>query len=329
MNIDQAKRVVSRAVQLGLLPAGVRGEEETCVLARKFVRQASYLLNAETEPLHPHIAPGKRRRYQCDVIIPFGNNVRPHWLEESVYSMLHQNFVETIVHVVSDAAGFHLGGELGNHPRVRRYINAKSVGPYISANRASYYYETPYVAVQDADDISLPNRLWLSIERLEQEEADLVGASMEQFIDLESLDNEMMQRRLESTPYHHSGVVWDHINHSRHCVHGTCVYRRSVFEEVNGYANYSSGGDCEFVPRLYAADKHVVIMDTIVALRRLVADSLSHGKKHGAANPEAFQRRKDRFHRDLQIHRSRAPESFGCRDKQANHRDFEKLDDVI
>ena len=109
-------------------------------------------------------------------MLPFRGHFE--FLRESLPSVLDQNGAETIVHLIDDATP---GGadELlrywGSHPRVRTYRNSRNLGQFVSFNNVFPYLETDLIAIQDADDISLPHRLHLAGNLLRLADADFFG----------------------------------------------------------------------------------------------------------------------------------------------------------
>ena len=224
--------------------------------------------------------PGDRPVHKCDVVIPY-TAATTRWLAQSVESILNQNYVESIIHLICDGPPIlddpaeHLCSQF---PQVHWYRNCKNVGPYISVHRVWRFMETEFVAVQDSDDIALPNRLWYSISALQQTGGDVLGAAMEQFTSCEAT-NEDLQQRLQNAPFIRSGVPWK-LSPDGCIINGTLVCRREAFAKINGFLSLKCSADLEFPTRAKRAGLTVVIVPHVLALRRLHATSLSNGPEH-------------------------------------------------
>lgn len=242
--------------------------------------------------VHSPVEPQKiRETFSCDVILPY-SQPNYQYLEDSIKSVLNQNFVETTIHLINDGVEHDPIGEkyssLGN---VRYYENTdRPAGPYVTYNRLFDYLEHDLIANQDSDDISLPMRLYRSI-LLIQQGFDIVGGSMEQFVTYDD-SSERMQRALSAKPYHYSGKVYA-ASPSGTVVNSTMVMRRKVYEDCNGMAPWIAGADSEFYERAIQAGYKAAALQDIVALRRLHDPSLSNDQVtsgHGSGLRDQIKR---------------------------------------
>ena len=240
-------------------------------------------------PSRVEIAPGPRPVHACDVVIPYhADNLR--WLPASVESILNQNFARCIVHVIRD--GFECKNDpaanYADLPNVRLYANDESIGPYRTLHRLWHRLETDYIAIQDSDDIALPNRIWLSIETLLREDADIVGGAMEQFLShelaAEQKPDTQMFWRLQNAPYHRSGQNRWKLCPEGNVINGTMVMRKASFGRLGGFAPLKMSADMEWNTRSLRAGAKMVAVPDVVGLRRLHHTSLSHNKEYGAGS---------------------------------------------
>jgi hypothetical protein len=160
------------------------------------------------------------------------------------------------------------------HRKLSWYRNRSNLGPFASINAIAAFLRTPYLAVQDADDIALSNRLWRALHAMKVAECDLYGASMEQFKDARFAKDPVHDQWLDSQPVLRSGrpMPWSPFCH---LVNATMVCRRDAFERLNGFANYHCGADSEFVVRAHLSGLSMFIDQSVVGLRRLHDRSLS------------------------------------------------------
>lgn len=217
---------------------------------------------------------------KCDVVIPYcENNTR--WLKESIDSILNQTGADCTIHLIADGCdNFDF-----EHKNIKHYKNEESVGPYISTNRIANNFKTPYIAIQDSDDISLPHRIRYSVWKLQQNKAEMFGASMISFTSWEnavpwSKKFVYDKPRLVST----MNSTWPT---SPHCIiiNGSRLMKTDMFHRMNGFAPVPMTGDNEFTTRCYLAGVKITIHDEIVAMRRMHPDSLSRNNKTGMGTP--------------------------------------------
>lgn len=214
----------------------------------------------------------------CDVVIPYCS-VDVRWLPVSVDASLNQLGVETVVHIINDGVpeSDDLGRVFDGHPHVRRYRNLDGpVGPYVTTNRVFASLESEWLAIQDCDDVPLPDRLVYSLGRLQAAGAELFGGAMRQFLDRASAEVPRMQQRLRRYPVIRSGETSQATPHGT-CINSTMVISTAAFARVNGFAAWRFGADSEFVERSRAAGVPTIVDERIVSRRRLHGTSLSHG----------------------------------------------------
>lgn len=219
--------------------------------------------------------------FRVDVIIPYHPTNLPY-LCESVNSILNQNDTECIVHIVND--GFDIEDDpaiqYSHLHNVRMYRNVSQMGPYNTVNSLANRLETDFVAIHDSDDIAMPNRMKISIESLIEEEADIFGGSMENFVSHDRRSSEMEEIVKRGSRITSGHTMW-HMQPFGNIINGTLVMRKSAFEKLGGYMSVPCSGDGEFSTRCYKSDLKVITKDVVVGLRRLHSTSLSHAEETG------------------------------------------------
>jgi hypothetical protein len=205
-------------------------------------------------------------------------------LPEAIASILNQNHAHCIIHLIAD--GFSTPESILSFvtvPGVKLYETSVKhpIGPYRITNCLVPYLETEYLAIQDSDDIAMPNRIAHSIAQMNDNGWDHFGAAMMQFASYESRDETSIEA-LQRTPIHYSGtkVRWK-ISPDGVFINGVRVIRKNAFIQVNGFADLLTTADCEFNTRCLRSGMSCGATDVIVALRRLHSDSLSLGRTHG------------------------------------------------
>jgi glycosyltransferase involved in cell wall biosynthesis len=230
-------------------------------------------------------------RPAVDVVLPFHNTV--DFVHESLQSMLEQTGVDVVVHLIDDASTIDTSQDLerwNRDPRIRVYRNSRNVGPYMSFNNVSRFFETEFVAVQDADDISLPHRLSVGVASLRDSNADIFGAAVEMFgdnLERASKTNAPSGKdpSLPVTQFRFSrypatqGVVF--------VINGGTVMRTRTFKRLGGFADYGKpernrcGLDSEFYTRAFFAGANFFVSRDVVLKCRRHANSLTQNSETG------------------------------------------------
>lgn len=215
---------------------------------------------------------------RCDVVLPFHGHL--DYVREALESLLQQDRATAIIHLIDDATPEETSAflnEWARHPQLRVYRNRENIGQFQSFNNVAGYWETDLVAVQDADDISLPHRLDWAATLLHDSGADYFGAAVELFGD-EAVIRPVMHECLvlERTPragYRHSFYPeWSRTDYFLE--NPTAVFRTAMFREMGGYADFGdrlmnrTSLDTEFQLRcLYSRVRFVISQDVVTRYR--------------------------------------------------------------
>jgi len=257
-------------------------EKAHSVVGETLPRRSTASPSRITSDLPGYIRPGTRNVYDCDVIVPYFRDLQ--WLPQAIDSILWQLSCRCHLHLINDASlesDAFVQRQYSNHPNISWYRNLKNLGPYVSVHQIWPYLKTPHVALYDADDIALPNRLWYSLELMTQEDADLFGGSMEQLLDpTVPSDDKVNREYVERIPILRSGVPTQYYPRGL-IVNCTLVIKKRFFEELNGFAAFHCGADLDFATRAHFAGAKFCLSDRIVALRRVNSQSLSRGGARG------------------------------------------------
>jgi Glycosyl transferase family 2 len=233
------------------------------------------------ELLDHHARGFPRQPVECDVVLPFHGHLP--YVREALTSILEQERAEAIVHLIDDATS-RGGDELlrywGSHPRVRTYRNIRNIGQFQSFNNVFPYFETGLVAVQDADDISRPDRLHQSGNLLRLADADVFGGRSQIF---GAVPAEWSARRKplfapSVYPYRGAGFFLEN---------PTAMFRVAAFEAVRGFADYGDldcnkcGLDTEFYARAFYSGARFAISRRVVVDYRVHGDSAVRNSRTG------------------------------------------------
>jgi len=228
---------------------------------------------------------------ECDVVLPFFGHL--DYLDDALTSVLEQENADVVIHLLDDASPVPTDDVLrrwSNHPRIRVYRNVRNLGPYTSFNNIFPYFETRLVAIQDADDISRPDRMHLSGNMLRLTNAGIFGAASRHFQDSSASPGEgdvpssagrMPQVNQDSySRFPRPGVGWFLAN-------PTAMMDVGIFGALGGFADYGHhvrnkcGLDTEFYLRAYYAGARFAISREFLIDYRRHADQATQNLHTG------------------------------------------------
>ena len=149
-------------------------------------------------------------------------------LRESVESVLNQTFTDFEFIIVNDGstdASLEIIKSYDDE-RIQIINNEENIGLTKSLNKALKQAQGEYIARQDADDISLPNRLELQLEFLEKHpEVALLGTGV--YVINENGDT--VEKRIMHPKPKKSLLKGNRF------IHGSVMFRKSVIDELGAY----------------------------------------------------------------------------------------------
>jgi hypothetical protein len=165
------------------------------------------------------------------VILTTRNPV-PELIQAAIDSIQVQDYPSIEIIIVDDASTAAIPINFSTHAgrSIRVIRNSESVGPYTSRNKAIALSIGRFIAFQDDDDVSHPQRLSLQLHRLIQTKCKLLTSQHIRFD-----ENSRLQMDLE-TSFLSDGPV-------------TTVMERATFDELGGFKQVRSRGDVEYRAR--------------------------------------------------------------------------------
>ncbi len=248
---------------------------------------------------------------QCDVVLPFFGHI--DYLAASLPSVLEQESSETIVHLIDDATPGNTDDVMAywaTHPRVRVYRNTRNIGQFASFNNIFPYLETNLIAIQDADDVSLPGRMRVAGNHLRLADADFFGGRFETFAEVGEIPpvRGTTDIRIERPPYCASEYP-RRFERTHFLQNTTAVMRKGAFESLRGFSDYGDvarnkcGLDTEFFVRAFHAGfRFVMTQEPVVRYRWHRQSSTRNGQTGWGTEPRNWvsaenERRFRLFHR--------------------------------
>lgn len=236
----------------------------------------------------------------CDVVLPFRDDLA--FVRESLAGLLAQEEADVVIHLVDDdsrESTADLFDEHRGHPNVRLYRNSTNLGPFATFNNVSALAETPFIAVQDADDISLPRRIAHSCRLLELSGADLMAGRTELFGEPELVTEVSRCQTTDqdgTVRYFRESRYPDRRSSGYFLENPTLVMRVESFRRLGGYADFGesrrnrTGVDTEFQLRAYFARASIAVTNDVVVRYRCHGSSATNHADSGlgsAANTES------------------------------------------
>ncbi|TWU08249.1 glycosyltransferase family 2 protein [Stieleria varia] len=246
----------------------------------------------------------------ADVVLPFRNALDQ--VAQSLDALLAQTGADVVIHLVDDWSSDDVSGlfdRYRDHPNIRFYRNRENLGPFASFNNIALRAETGFIAVQDADDISLPHRIARSVQLLLQTGADMIGSRSELFgeVDLVPLvahdcetDQHGVTRYYRNSRYpkrHLSGYFLEN---------PTLVMRVDTFRSLGGYGDFGGGPrnrtgvDTDFQLRAHFARAAITVTRDALVRYRVHGQSATQHSESGfgsQANAESHAEVRRRFER--------------------------------
>lgn len=167
---------------------------------------------------------------------PLVTVILPHYrasrfLSAAVESVLRQDMRDFRLVVVDDhspRADFSTAiRPFMEDERLSVFRTSRNVGHYRIKNRVIAETDTPYVAMQDADDVSDPRRFASQIRLLRERRADIVGCGFD-YIDEAG-------RVIRSRRMPRNANLWMRMGRRFAIHHPTTMMRREVVERLNGF----------------------------------------------------------------------------------------------
>lgn len=211
---------------------------------------------------------------EVDVIVPFWE-ADADLLPVCVEALLSQEHAKPRLHLIADGASFPKLPQ-GN---IIRYKTPGGWGPYRITNSVFHNLEHTYVALNDADDISYPSRLWKQVGILRKFQADMMSSAMHNRVAEGHTREDLVaqEKRMGLIPPGRPGSNAP-LGYS---INGSRMMTVEVFKRLNGFHIAPCSMDTDFCNRARYSKVPVVDHMEPLMLRRLRENSLSNGQEYG------------------------------------------------
>ena len=198
------------------------------------------------------------------------------YLRQAVESILKQTFRDLEFVIVNDGSTDGSRDIILSYTdeRIRLFDNNRNLGLTLSLNRGLGLAQGTYVARQDADDVSRPERLEKQVDYLDRHpEVGLLGTWTE-FIAEDGAFLGVWQ-----TPLSHALIKWQ-LLFANCLAHTSVVMRSSVVERVGGYSEYA------FYAQDYDLWSRMSLETQIANLSEFLVQNRVHSETVSARHPE-------------------------------------------
>ncbi len=187
------------------------------------------------------------------------------YLEEAINSVLNQTFQDFELIVIDDGSTDNSRRILESyrrHSKIKMLINKHNEGVAAARNKALKISKGKYIAVIDADDIALPQRLEKEVRYLDKHpEIGLVGSFY--YV----IDENGKILKLITVPTTNEEIQEILIKHN--CfAHSSIMFRRECLDTVGGYREaFQYALDYDFILRISEKYKVAIIPEPLCAWR--------------------------------------------------------------
>lgn len=203
------------------------------------------------------------------VVMPVYNEEK--YVEEAILSILNQKFSDFEFIIIDDGSSDHTPDIIRSFSdsRIRLLFNEKNKGNYPARNRACLQARGKYIAVMDADDIAMPERLERQVRYLEKNSGLLAVGSEYQF---------KPHRNKHNLPLKYEDICFSLLKDFS-LLHPSLMIRSIVLKKLGGYnEEYIYASDYDLFCRL-VLDGNIEILPDILMAYRIHENQISNQKK--------------------------------------------------
>jgi glycosyltransferase involved in cell wall biosynthesis len=199
------------------------------------------------------------------------------YLQEAIDSILNQTFRDFEFLIINDGSTDRSRNIICSYkdPRIRLVDNEKNIGLIDSLNKGLSLAQGKFIARQDADDISLPNRLEDQINVFKERPDCILVSSNMSAINSDGSFRQFINRDCDS-----SLVPWHLTFNNRIAGHSQVTFKRETALDVGGYSRdriYAE--DYDLWVRLAKTGGEMIILPKVHLKRRIHKESISRKRQ--------------------------------------------------
>lgn len=218
---------------------------------------------------------------ELSVVLPVYNDER--FISKSIRSILNQTFTEFEFIIVDDGSTDNTRKIVDDYARKDsriEVIHQSNKGEAIARNIAIQIAKGKYIAMQDSDDLSLPNRLEEQLMAIKDLNRDLLATD---FYVVDEGDNVIVENAKKRN------MITSLLIGSNPICHGTILFKREKILEIGGYNSfYKISPDFDLYLRLIDHKGKISKLDKTLYKYRLRKNSTITGKSSQSYFKRAF-----------------------------------------
>lgn len=190
-------------------------------------------------------------------------NAEPY-LEESLTSLVNQDFTDWELIVIENGSSDRSGKILRSFSdsRIKVTYLTENIGRTEALNLALSKSNSKYIAILDADDVSMVNRFTKQYKKLESDETVGLVGSWAQFI-----DSEGQNLSVKVGPERHDEIVRLFATRNPF-VHSSVMFRRNIALDIGGYdSSYKYAQDFDLILKIASISRVEIIPEVLCAWR--------------------------------------------------------------
>lgn len=203
------------------------------------------------------------------VVMSIWSGDKPHQVKQAIDSIIFQNRQPDEFIIVTDGPVSKIIDECLHSYEIYKFIRILKLitnqGRGAARNHAIRASNSDIIMIMDADDISRKNRINIQLNTMISKRLDLLGGFIEEFTD--KIGDSGTIRRV---PLNHEKIL--HLVRFRSAFnHVTIMFKKKLFDKINGYSNLNYVEDWDFYLRAIDAGARVGnISETLVDVRTAV-----------------------------------------------------------
>jgi len=206
---------------------------------------------------------------ELSVVLPVYNDER--FISKSIRSILNQTFTEFEFIIIDDGSTDNTRKIVDDYARKDNrieVIHQSNKGVAISTNMAIQIAKGKYIARQDSDDLSLPNRLEEQLMAIKDLNCDLLATD---FYVVDEGDNVIVENAKKKR-----NIMTSLLIGSNSICHGTILFKREKILEIDSYNSfYKKSQDFDLYLRLIDHKGKISKLDKTLYKYRLRKSSMS------------------------------------------------------